>query len=254
MDRSLPEPRPSSVRRAIPDRTRWGRPVAVWLTLLFVVVGLAFLNAGLAVVGQTIVGLDIGHYLDATRRSIESGTPYLANEVAGPFLIDPLTYLHPPIALYLFAPFLVLPVALWWAIPIGIVAWSVVAWRPADWTWPVMAALLALSRFHIPLIVGNSDLWIWAAIAAGLRFGWPALLVAVKPSLFPFMLIGLRHRSWWVGAAIVLLISLPFGSLWIDWISVLRNAPKDIGYSVANVPWLLVPVVAWLARTRPERG
>ena len=73
---------------------------------------------------------------------------------------------------------------LWWAIPLGIVAWSIVAWRPAVWTWPVIAALLSLSRFMIPLIVGNTDLWVWAAIALGLRWGWPSLLVAVKPSLF----------------------------------------------------------------------
>lgn len=233
------------------DQARWGRPLAVSLTLVFVAIGIAVLWAGMAGVGQRIVGLDIGHYLDATRRWLETGTPYLASEVAGPYEIAPLTFLHPPVALYLFVPFLALPLALWWAIPLGIVAWSVVSWRPADWTWPIMAALLALSRFHIPLIVGNTDLWVWAAIALGLRLAWPALLVVIKPSLFPFALIGARHRSWWIAAAIVVIISLPFGSLWFDWVSVIRNAPKDLSYSIPNVPWLLVPVIAWAARTRP---
>ena len=246
------EGRRSGLRRVISDRTRWGRPVAVGLTLVFAGIGITILTVGVtSVAGSHIAGLDIRHYLGGTQRWLETGTPYFQNEVAGPFQIDPLTYLHPPVAVYLFAPFLVLPLALWWAIPLGIVGWSVATWRPADWTWPVMAALLALSRFYIPLLVGNTDLWVWAAIAAGLRFAWPALLVVVKPSLFPFMFIGIRHRSWWIGALIVLLICLPFGSLWVDWISVVRNAPKDITYSLANVPWLLVPVIAWAGRTRP---
>ncbi len=224
------------------------------MTVAFAAIGVAILAFGLSDVGGQIVGLDIGHYLDGTRRWLETGSPYLANEVAGPFEIAPLTFLHPPIALILFLPFLVLPVALFWLIPIAIVVWSVVDWRPADWTWPVMAALLVFSRFHIPLIVGNTDLWVWAAIALGLRLAWPALLIVVKPSLFPFMLIGIRHRSWWIGAIVVAVLAIPFGSLWFDWIAVIRNAPKDVTYSLANVPWLIVPIIAWAARTRPERG
>jgi hypothetical protein len=251
-DADLRRTRHSAMRITLPDRARWGRPLAVGLTVVFVAIGLAQFAFGMNGVGQHIVGLDIGHYLDATRRWIETGSPYLPSEVAGPFQIEPETFLHPPVAIYLLAPFLVLPVVLWWAIPIGIVAWCVASWRPADWTWPVIAALLALSRFMIPLIVGNTDLWVWAAIAAGLRFGWPALLVVIKPSLIPFMLIGIRRKPWWIAAAIILVASLPFGALWSDWISVVHNAPKDLGYSVPNVPWLAVPIVAWLARARPS--
>jgi len=246
--------RPLVLTRRVPDRQRWGRPIAVGLTVAFTVFGLVIFAVGMAGNGQQMVGWDIGHYLDGARRWLETGTPYLPNEVAGPFEIDPLTFLHPPIAIVLFLPFLILPVGLFWLIPIGIVVWSVVDWRPAPWTWPVMAALLALSRFHIPLIVGNTDLWVWAAIALGLRFSWPALLIAIKPSLFPFMLIGIRNKSWWVAAAMVVLLAIPFGSLWFDWIAVMRNAPKDLTYSLANIPWLIVPIIAWAARTRPERG
>jgi hypothetical protein len=240
------------ISAGLPDRARWGRPVAVGLTFVFVVVGLAQFAFGMMGPGQHIVGLDIGHYLEATRRWMETGSPYIPAEVAGPFLIAPDTFLHPPIAVYLFAPFLVLPLVLWWAIPIGIVAWSILDWRPADWTWPVIAALLALSRFMIPLIVGNTDLWAWAAIAAGLRWGWPAVLAAIKPSLIFFALIGVRRRSWWIAALSLLIACLPFGGQWADWISVLRNAPKDLSYSIPNVPWLAVPILAWLARARPD--
>jgi hypothetical protein len=237
--------------RVRPLRERWGRPTAVGLSVLFALIGLLVFLAALAGTGQRIVGLDVGHYLDATRRWLETGTPYLPSEVAGPYEIGPLTFLHPPIALLLFAPFLVLPTFLWWIIPLAVVGWCVVAWRPADWTWPLMVALLALTRFHIPLIVGNSDLWVWAGVAAGLRYAWPALLIAIKPSLFFFMFIGSRHRSWWIAAVVVGLLCIPFGSLWLDWVAVVRNAPKDLSYSLLDVPWLIVPIIAWAARTRP---
>jgi hypothetical protein len=217
---------------------------------MFAVIALSELAFGMADVGREIVGLDVGNYLAATHRWIETGTPYLAAEVSGPFQIAPTTFLHPPVALYLFVPFLVLPLVLWWAIPIGIVIWCIASWRPADWTWPVMVGLLALTRFMVPLIVGNTDLWVWAAIAAGLRFGWPAVLVAIKPSLIPFALIGVRRRIWWLAGLVVLVASVPFGSLWVDWISVVRNAPKDLGYSIPNVPWLAIPILAWAARAR----
>jgi hypothetical protein len=250
MENQIPERVDAADRPLGIDRARWGRPVAVGLTVTFTVIGLVILWFGMIGAGQHIVGLDIGHYLDGTRRWLDSGSPYLPNEVAGPFEIDPLTFLHPPLALYLFLPFLVLPTILWWVIPIGIVAWCVVSWRPAAWTWPVMAALLALTRFHIPLVVGNTDLWVWAAIALGLRFSWPSLLVAIKPSLIPFIVIGIRHRAWWIAAVVVGIAALPLGALWLDWLAVLRHAPKDLSYSLPNVPWLLIPVIAWATRTR----
>ena len=206
------------------------------------------LRAALSDVGMRIIGLDIGHYLDATRRWIETGTPYLANEVAAPFDFAPLTFLHPPVALYLFLPFLVLPLALWWVVPIGVVAWTIVSWRPAAWSWPVIAGALVFSRFHVPLIVGNTDLWIWAAVAGGLRFGWPAALVAIKPSLLPLAVVGARRRSLWIAGLVVAIACLPFGALWLEWLAVVRHSPAPLTYSVVNLPWLLVPLVAWVAR------
>lgn len=38
--------------------------------------------------------------------------------------------------------------------------------------------------------------------------------------------------------------------LWLDWIRVVLNSPGDLTYSLANVPYLLAPVVAWTGRVR----
>jgi hypothetical protein len=229
---------------------RWGRPLAVGLTLALTVAFLVELRAALSDIGLQIVGLDIGHYLDGTQRWLNTGTPYLPNEVRAPFQYQPLTFLHPPVSMYLFLPFLVLPLALWWAIPLSIVVWSIASWRPAFWSWPILVGALVFSRFHVPLIVGNTDLWVWAGVAAGLRFGWPALVVVVKPSLAPLMFAGAKRAEWWVGAAFVTVACLPFGRLWLDWVAVIHHSPAGVTYSVANLPWLVVPIVAWAARSK----
>ena len=82
----------------------------------------------------------------------------------------------------------------------------------------------------------------------GLRFGWPALIVAAKPTLPFFLLIGANRRSWWIGLGVIALVGLGFGRLWLDWISVVIHAPGGVLYSIPNVPGLLMPVIAWLAR------
>ena len=61
----------------------------------------------------------------------------------------------------------------------------------------------------------------------------------------------LRRAEWWLGAALVAVACLPFGSLWLDWLAVIRNSPFGLAYSVASLPWLAVPIVAWAARSRP---
>jgi hypothetical protein len=245
---------------AVVSRRRWGLSaldggiggtVAVGLTILFGIVALVlFSAAAFGDVGIRIWGLDIGHYLDATRRWVDTGSPYLPSEVAAPFNYQPLTFLHPPIALLLFAPFLVLPAPLWW-LPLAVVAWCVASWRPERWTWPIIAAVLAFPRVHVAIIVGNTDLWIWAAIALGLRYGWPAVLVVIKPTLIPLIVVGARRRSLFIALPVVALLCLPFGSLWMEWIHVAVNAPGGVLYSIQSLPWLLIPVLAYATRRSP---
>ena len=241
------------------------RAAQVILTGLFA--GTAVANLVAAANGwlRPFHGFDFINYVDAARRWVETGTPYLAHEVAGPFAFSSDTFLHPPISLLLFTPFLVLPAFLYWLIPLAGTAAIIAAWRPALWTWPVIALLLNWPRFDGALIVGNSDLWIAFFLAAGLRYGWPVLLLVLKPSLAPFAIVELAalvraeavpiHRWAKIGvaAAVLAVTAAPFGSLWLDWFAVVRHSPADAFYSLGALPWLVVPAVAWWGRRRGRR-
>lgn len=230
------------------------RVVALVLTVLIVGFGLLELYATWTITFAGLHGVDFNHYLDGTRRWLATGSPYLPSEVAGPFQYQPESFLHPPIALLLFAAFLALPAVLWWVIPLAVIGWVIGSLRPAPWTWPVMAALAVLPH-EIPVyVVGNTDLWACAIVALGLRFGWPAVLMVIKPSLFPLGLIGASRRSWWIAAALIILVAIPFGSLWLDWASVAMHAPSGILYSIYSLPSVCLPTVAWIGRTSTARS
>jgi hypothetical protein len=89
------------------------------------------------------------------------------------------------------------------------------------------------------------------AVAVALPSRASAPFVLLKPSLAPFALFGLRRRSWWVGAAALVLLGLPFAALWADWLrTVAGSRGGGVLYSSLEAPFLLLPLVAWLGRTR----
>jgi hypothetical protein len=87
------------------------------------------------------------------------------------------------------------------------------------------------------------------AVVGGSRLAAPFVLI--KPSLAPFALFGVNRRSWWLGLGLLILLSLPFGALWADWVaSVLNSRGGGVLYSALEIPMLLLPLIAWLGRTR----
>lgn len=73
---------------------------------------------------------DYGYYMDITRRWLGGGPFYEPWQLTGPYQFTPGAPVpghansgafYPPVALWLFAPFTVLPPVLWWAIPLGCV-------------------------------------------------------------------------------------------------------------------------------------
>jgi hypothetical protein len=198
---------------------------------------------------RAAAGNDLAIYTTATESLLRNGQWYLERQLHGPY---PLLYgdvLYPPVTAFAFAPWIVLPFVVYLAIPIVVVAVLIATWRPAPWTWPVMAACLLYPMTPLKAIAGNPVLWMAMFLALGLRYRWPAALILLKPSLGPFALVGLRYRRWWMVAALIALGSLPFGSMSVLWPSVVVNA---IGagplYSLNEVPMMLVPVAAWLGR------
>jgi hypothetical protein len=229
---------------------RWAGPTALGLAAAAVIV---FVWVLVTPFGQTYLDWDRAHYMAAAGRWLTTGSPYLASEVAAPFDYQPDSFLHPPIALWLFVGFRMLPPLAWYVAPVGIILWSVVSWRPMRRTWPVIAACLAWPRTPAMLIVGNTDLWVSAFVALGLRWGWGWALIALKPSFAPVALIGVRRRAYWVAVGVLIVISVPFGRLWLDWLSVVLHAPGGILYSILGLPLVLLPAVAYAGRTRHGR-
>jgi hypothetical protein len=206
------------------------------------------------------VGGDLNLYLDATRRWLDGGGFYLPHQLAGPYDVDfglPPGHgdvLYPPPTILLFLPFLVLPAALCWILPLGATGWAICQMRPAPITWPVMAACLLFGPFNTLVIYGNPVIWMIAAVALGALYGGPAILVFLKPSLLPFVLVGLHRRAWRIAAGIMALVALAFAPMWPDYAAVLLNArnPHGLAYSLAEFTLLLLPIVAYLGRTTPD--
>ncbi len=86
-------------------------------------------------------------------------------------------------------------------------------------------------------------MWIVAAIAAGTIWRWPFVFVLAKPTFAPIALLGIRHRSWWIALVVLALLSVPFLSVWFDWIAVVRNSDVSLVYNLPTLPLMLVPLI-----------
>ena len=104
--------------------------------------------------------------------------------------------------------------------------------------------------------MGNPAMWAIALAVAGIAFGWPAWGAALKLTFAPLALTGIRRRSWWYGLPVALALCLPFGSMWLDYLTVMRNTVSDRGLEYVMGEWpiaLTLVVVAW-SGTRGRLG
>jgi hypothetical protein len=205
-------------------------------------------------------GVDFELYRDVTARWLHGGPFFEPRQLAGPYEITPGDVLYPPVAIWLFAPWALAAdppwsalAALWWAIPLGLTAAVVGALRPRPWTWPLLALCASNPTVLLKIWTGNPVIWTMAALSLAVvgssRAAAPFVLL--KPSLAPFALVGIRRRSWWAGALALVVLSLPFAPLWADWVaSVLNSRGGGLLYSSLEAPFLILPLIAWLGRTR----
>jgi len=237
----------------------WDRERRIRLALITATVGFLVLVPVqtlqlLSLADDASVGIDYRPIMEASQRWVAGESFYPARQLEGPYvrlglLPDGTTEInYPPIALYLFVPFTILPALLWWALPLGLIALALLRMRPAMWTWPILAFLLYNPKTQEVIIAGNPGMWVTAGVAWGLLLGWPALMVAIKPSLGPLAFVGIRHRSWWIAVGVVAIAALPFGlGMWLDWIAGIRNMTNGSVLYSAHELWInAIPIVAWL--------
>jgi hypothetical protein len=227
----------------------------VWVGLTAVLLALSAMEAVALyriIADQQAAGVDLTFFRFVAQRWLDTGVWYTDRQISGPYQTQSLVdNLYPPHALYLFIPFLVLPWPLWWAIPLGIVGWVVWWCRPAIWAWPLLALIMLLPKTFNQIIYGNTDMWVCAFIALSVRFGWPAVLITFKPSVLFFALLGIRSRAWWIAAIVIALASLPFVALWMQWPTVILHSSSTTWiYSLSNVPFFALPLLAWATSTR----
>ena len=238
----------------LPQASRVDRLRPLWIGLSVVLLALAAYETALlfgVINGQQAIGTDLHYYQFVGQRWIDTGVFYTDRQLSGAYQVQTqVDNLYPPHALYLFIPFLVLPNLLWWAIPLGVVGYIVWWCRPVAWIWPILALAVLFPKTPAQVLFGNSDMWITAAIAAGVRWGWPAVLVTIKPSVSFFAMIGIRSRRWWIAAGVLVVASLPFLGLWLDYVVATMNSSAKFWYSFGDLPMFLLPVVAWLGSSR----
>jgi hypothetical protein len=202
-------------------------------------------------------GADRNIVINATDRWLAGGPFYLPEQLSGPYYWTPgvLWVLYPPPTLILFAPFTVLPAILWWIIPIAVITLVVAHHRPRPLALGAIALVLANPTTVSTLVWGNPGMWFAAAVALSTVYSWPAIVLMFKPTLLPFAFVGCRRRSWWVALATAVLLSLPFLPMWRDYILVMVNAhpANSLGYSIPQVPLMLLPIAAWLGGRNAPR-
>ncbi|MGH2476903.1 MAG: hypothetical protein ACRDIL_16710 [Candidatus Limnocylindrales bacterium] len=234
------------------------RPVAVGLSVAVFLLPVLFVLAIPDPLEQPL-GVDVALYRDAAARWFDGGPFYEARQLTGPYEVAHGDILYPPVGLWLFVPFAVLPdtlaLVLWWAIPGAVTAVAVHRMRTRPAAWPLIALCLAWPTTPLKIWTGNPVIWSVAAMAVAIMWRGGAPFALLKPSLFPFALFGIRDRSWWLGLAAFVLLCLPFGSLWFDWLASVQNARgAGLLYSSLEAPMLALPLVAWLGRTRGPAG
>ncbi len=198
---------------------------------------------------QHFLAADFTLYMRAAARFFDTGTFYAPFQLTGAYGVTGSPILYPPELLALLAPFLVLPAFLWWAIPITTIVLVVARHRPRPLVWPLIAACLWWPETTLKILTGNPGLWTAAFVALGTVRPSLSALALLKPSLFPFALIGIRSRWWWVAAAIAV---LPFCWLLPDYVAALSNfrSPDGLFYSLSEAPLPAIPVIAWLGGCR----
>jgi hypothetical protein len=189
---------------------------------------------------------DYDLYMDATRSWLAGGPFYPEWQTSGAYELRWGAILYPPISLVLFVPFSLLPPLLWVLIPL-VVTLAIIGWhRPGPWRLIAIAALLCIYPLELlAYTAGTPTIWIVMFMALATRWPWWSALILIKPTLLPFGMLGIRTRGWWLAFLAITVVTLAMWSLTLTWSLVMIDQQgADLLYSMVNVPFMLVPLVA----------
>ncbi len=186
-------------------------------------------------------------YMAQAHRVLAGGPLYPAWELSGPFLPNQLPQVYPPLTVYgLIVPMSLLPDALWWIVPLAIVASVVIHHRPSEWGWAlILALLIAYPDTWTVIAAGNPSLWVAAGLALATVRRPFAILALVKPTLSPLALLGARSRAWWTAMAAYGAASLALLPASVDYLHVLGNYREPLPLPPKEWALLAIPLVAW---------
>jgi hypothetical protein len=202
-------------------------------------------------------GMDFRLYVEHATRWMAGEGFYLPVQLAGPYVIEEVQgSAYPPVLLYLLVPFVVgVPWVVWWLVPLAVIGAAVVKARPSPWQCVALALILVYPRTWTIVVLGNPAMWALAALAAGMVWKWPAVGVLLKVTFAPLALVGANDRRWWAALGVAALLALPFGTMWLDYLTAVMNAETSRGleYTLGEWPVALLLVVGLLRYRLPER-
>jgi hypothetical protein len=200
------------------------------------------------------LGYDEHTYMNATGDWLAGRGFYESYQLAGRYQIVSNEILYPPSLLLVLVPFSFLPEPLFVLVPLAITIAVVSWWRPSPVGLLLIGLCVAAPSSFLLYLFGNPGMWAVAAVALATRFG-VGPLVLIKPSFFPFAIVGARTRAWWLTLAVACLFAQLTVPLWLDYLTVMTNIQDpDPFYPMWTVPMMLVPLIARWKTTRPAQG
>lgn len=198
------------------------------------------------------VGRDFELYRTAASRWITGGPFYEPYQLVGPYQVEHGAILYPPLVLYLLVPFIVVPSIFWWVVPVAVLGGCLVRLSPHPASWPVMAIMAVYPNTLIKIMTGNPVLWMVMFVGLGTVYYWPAALALLKPTLAPLALFGSWTRRWWLALGAMVVATIPLAGLIQPYVTATLNArtPEGLLYSLGEVPMMLIPITAWIARSK----
>jgi hypothetical protein len=200
-------------------------------------------------------GCDWHIYREAALRFLGGGSYFLPGQMTP----HPLAWgdvLYPPTCLWLFAPFALMPALAWHLTPVAMIVAAIWRLRPSAWAWVAMAWLAVWPVTVCYFMAGNPLTWAVAWLFMVMAWDLPASMLLAFPSLLPFAFIGWRRRRWWIGLAVLAVLSLPLLALNLTWVRVLLGTSGTGGvlYGIRDWPVMCLPLVATARGYAPARN